>query len=39
MNKLNYNSVCLSGYLKIDEQRKCKAHKAAKKGLQRLLKG
>lgn len=31
--------MCLSGYLKIDEQRKCKAHEAAKKGLQRLLKG
>lgn len=31
MNKLKYNSVCLSGYLKIDEQRKCKAREAARK--------
>lgn len=30
-------TVYLSGYLKIDEQRKCKAHEAAKRGLQRLL--
>lgn len=31
--------MCLSGYLKIYEQRKCKGQEAARKGLQRLFKG
>ena len=31
--------MCLSGYLKIDGQIKCKGQEAATRGLQRLLKG